>query len=293
MSSPNTSEPYLRIPSWLKRPLPKCRDFGETEKILRTLHLNTVCENAKCPNKWECFSKRTATFLILGRECTRHCRFCNISSGQPTPPDPQEPQHILEATQKLGFRHVVITSVTRDDLSDGGAQHFADCITLLKQYLPEVTVEVLIPDLQGNQTALKKILDAQPDILNHNVETIPELYAEIRPEANYQQSLQVLRFTKSYNPQIKVKSGLMVGLGENDEGVKRVIQDLHQASCDIITIGQYMRPSKEHPPVKRYVSPETFEAYASYGHSIGVPEMFCAPLVRSSYHAADFVEPTE
>jgi len=277
----------LRIPPWLRTPLPKSKDFASTGALLRDLDLNTVCQGARCPNKWECFSRSVATFLILGRECTRNCAFCNISPGRQLPPDPDEPRRVAEGSARLGLRHVVITSVTRDDLPDGGAAHFAATIRAVKTRLPGCTVEVLIPDFQGDAEALAVVLDARPDVLNHNVETVPRLYPAIRPQADYAQSLQVLRRTAESGTGIPAKSGLMVGLGETDEELREVVRDLHSAGCETITIGQYMRPSRQHPAVQRYMPPEEFDALAEYGRSIGVPKMFCAPLVRSSYHAAE------
>ncbi len=277
----------MRIPPWLRTPLPKSRDFASTGALLRDLDLNTVCQGARCPNKWECFSRSVATFLILGRECTRNCAFCNISPGRQLPPDPDEPRRVAEGSARLGLRHVVITSVTRDDLPDGGAAHFAATIRAVKTRLPGCTVEVLIPDFQGDAEALAVVLDARPDVLNHNVETVPRLYPAIRPQADYAQSVQVLRRTAESGSGIPAKSGLMVGLGETDEELREVVRDLRSAGCGMITIGQYMRPSRQHPAVQRYMPPEEFDALAEYGRSIGVPKMFCAPLVRSSYHAAE------
>jgi len=246
-----------------------------------------VCQSARCPNTWECFSRSVATFLILGRECTRNCAFCNINPGRQLPPDADEPRRVAEGAVRLGLKHVVITSVTRDDLPDGGAEHFAQCIRLVKERLPGCTVEVLIPDFQGNADALETVLAAGPDVLNHNVETVPRLYATIRPQADYAQSLELLRRVAGHGSGIPAKSGLMVGLGETDEELREVIRDMHGAGCTMITVGQYMRPSRNHPLVQRYMPPEEFDALAEFGRSIGVPKMFCAPLVRSSYHAAE------
>ncbi|MBI5519464.1 MAG: lipoyl synthase [Desulfovibrio sp.] len=291
MSLPENSAPALRIPPWLRVKLPSSRDYGSTGALLSDLNLNTVCQSARCPNKWECFSHSVATFLILGRECTRNCAFCNISPGIQLPPDQDEPRRVAEGAARLGLKHVVITSVTRDDLPDGGAAHFAETIRLVKGRLPGCTVEVLIPDFRGDEAALRTVLDAGPDVLNHNVETVPRLYAAIRPQANYAQSLTLLRRAAAYRPAdgrgIPAKSGLMVGLGETDEELKAVIRDLRDAGCAMITVGQYMRPSRQHPPVQRYMPPEEFDALAGYGRSLGVAKMFCAPLVRSSYHAAE------
>jgi len=268
-------------------PLPRGKGFANTSALLRDLDLNTVCQGAHCPNKWECFSRSVATFLILGRECTRNCAFCNINPGSQLPPDEDEPRRVAEGAVRLGLKHVVVTSVTRDDLPDGGAEHFARTIRQLKERLPGCTVEVLIPDFQGDADALATVLAARPDVLNHNVETVPRLYPAIRPQADYAQSLALLARVAESGTGIPAKSGLMVGLGETDEELRAVIRDMHHAGCAMITIGQYMRPSRQHPPVQRYMPPADFDALAEYGRSIGVGRMFCAPLVRSSYHAAE------
>jgi lipoic acid synthetase len=277
----------LRIPHWLRVKLPNTKGFACTSSLLRDLDLNTVCQSARCPNTWECFSRSVATFLILGRECTRNCAFCNINPGTQLPPDADEPRRVAEGAARLGLKHVVITSVTRDDLPDGGADHFAQCIRLVKERLPGCTVEVLIPDFQRDADALEIVLAAGPDVLNQNVETVPRLYAAIRPQADYAQSLELLRRVAAHGSGIPAKSGLMVGLGETDEELREVIRDMHGAGCTMITVGQYMRPSRNHPLVQRYMPPEEFDALAEFGRSIGVPKMFCAPLVRSSYHAAE------
>lgn len=271
--------------------LPEGGDYGATTATLDRLRLHTVCQSAKCPNKWECFSRKVATFLILGNECTRNCRFCNVTQGTPAPVDPGEPDRIAEAVGKFGLKHIVVTSVTRDDLPDGGSGHFAAVIRKMRQAHPECTVEVLIPDFQGSREALWTVLEAGPNILNHNVETVPALYPEIRPQANYRQSLELIRRVKEFpGRQVLSKSGLMVGLGEDEPAVQAVIRDLAAARCDIVTVGQYMRPSKAHPAVKRYWPPEEFDRLAEFGKSLGIPHMFCAPRVRSSYNAAMFAE---
>ncbi len=291
MSCPENSAPDLRIPPWLRVKLPQGRSFSDTGRLLADLNLNTVCQNARCPNTWECFSKSVATFLILGRECTRNCAFCNITPGKPQPVDPGEPERLAEASVRLGLKHIVITSVTRDDLPDGGAAHFAASIRAVRARLPQCTVEVLIPDFRGDEAALLTVLDARPEVLNHNVETAPRLYRAIRPQADYAQSLELLRRVAAYSREtgsgIPAKSGLMAGLGETDEELRQTVRDLAEAGCAMITVGQYMRPSRQHPPVQRYLHPDEFEALAEYGRSLGVPKMFCAPLVRSSYQAAE------
>lgn len=283
----------MRIPPWLRVKLPRDKGFACTSSLLRDLDLNTVCQGARCPNTWECFSRSVATFLILGKECTRNCAFCNINPGRQLPPDFDEPRRVAEGAARLGLKHVVVTSVTRDDLPDGGSEHFAETIRQVKERLPGCTVEVLIPDFQGDAAALATVLAARPDVLNHNVETVPRLYSAIRPQADYAQSLELLRRVAEGGSGIPAKSGLMVGLGETDEELRGVIRDLKGAGCSMITIGQYMRPSRLHPAVQRYMPPEEFDALAEFGRSIGVARMFCAPLVRSSYHAAEMAAQPE
>ncbi len=279
----------MRIPPWLRIKLPQGENFSATAGLVADLHLNTVCQSAKCPNKWECFSKNVATFLIMGAVCTRNCAFCNITPGHPTPLELDEPERVAEAAARLQLRHVVITSVTRDDLSDGGAAHFAATIRAVQARMPQCTVEVLIPDLQGDEAALAMVLEASPDVLNHNLETVPDLYPVIRPKADYRQSLTLLERSKRMRPEIPVKSGIMVGLGERDDQVLAVLDDLAAIDCDIVTIGQYMRPSREHPPVRRYVEPEQFDRYAEQARTRNIRHVFSAPLVRSSYNASQFV----
>ncbi len=298
MTQPNSSAPNtadnksnegntpLRKPAWLRRPLASDRRFFTTSALLNEQGLSTVCKEANCPNRQECFSSGTATFLILGETCTRNCRFCNIHPGQPGAPDPTEPQRVAQAAQTLELRHVVVTSVTRDDLADGGSAQFAAVIEALRHALPQSTVEVLIPDFQGRGDALRTVMDAKPHIINHNVETHPALYAQVRPQANYAQSLELLRRVNDSG--MTAKSGLMVGLGETDEQVREVLADLRTAGCSIVTIGQYLPPTRQHHRLDRYVTPEQFEAYAAYGKSLGLKHVFSGPLVRSSYHAASF-----
>lgn len=282
-----TNPKNMRKPAWLRRPLASNRQFFTTNSLMEELELFTVCKEANCPNRQECFSSGTATFLILGETCTRNCRFCNIHTGKVLPPNPQEPEHVARASKKLSLRHVVITSVTRDDLPDGGAGHFAKTIEAVRAELPKSTIEVLIPDFRGNEAALNTVMNANPDIINHNIETHYEFYSKVRPQANYEQSLELLR--RVHKAGRTAKSGLMVGLGETDEQVREVIKDLYEAGCSIITVGQYLPPSNEHHPLDRYVAPEQFDAYAEYGRSLGVKHIFSAPLVRSSYHAENFV----
>ncbi|WFS63630.1 lipoyl synthase [Pseudodesulfovibrio thermohalotolerans] len=289
MSLKTPSQKPLRIPPWLRIKLPSNENFSNTSDLIGDLRLNTVCQSAKCPNKWECFSKNVATFLVMGAICTRNCAFCNITSGDLEPLDPTEPSRVAEAARRLALKHVVVTSVTRDDLPDGGAAHFAATIRAIRGAMPDCTVEVLIPDFQGDEAALAAVLDARPNVLNHNLETVPGLYSDIRPQADYRQSLDLLRNAKRMAPAIPTKSGIMVGLGETDEQIMTTLDDLAAIDCDIVTIGQYMQPSRFHPMVKRYVEPEVFDMYAEEGRKRGIRHMFSAPLVRSSYNAADFV----
>ncbi|MUM76227.1 lipoyl synthase [Pseudodesulfovibrio sp. F-1] len=289
MSLPANLEKPLRIPPWLRIRLPGNEQFASTAGLMDDLRLNTVCQSAKCPNKWECFSRNVATFLIMGSVCSRNCAFCNITPGRPTPLEDDEPARVAEGARRLGLTHVVITSVTRDDLPDGGATHFAATIRAVRSTLPGCTVEVLIPDFQGDEAALDTIFAARPDVLNHNLETVPALYPAIRPQADYRQSLRLLERSKGMAPDIPTKSGIMVGLGETDAQILPVLDDLAAAGCDIVTIGQYMRPTRQHPPVDRYVEPAVFDSYADQGRQRGIRHVFSAPLVRSSYNAAQFV----
>ena len=276
---------YLRLPPWLRVSLPKTGCFGQTDGLINDLNLHTVCRSARCPNIFECYSRQTATFLILGGVCSRSCAFCNIGAGELEPLDLGEPRRVAQAAAKLNLAHVVITSVTRDDLPDGGSGHFADTIRAVRAALPGTVIEVLIPDFKGSAEALATVLKARPDILNHNVETVPGLYPRIRPQADFAQSLELLRRAKEAG--FITKSGLMVGLGEDDESVRGVLDALAGVGCRIATVGQYMRPSRRHPPVQRYVHPDVFETYADYGKKCGIPYVFAAPLVRSSYNAKD------
>ena len=283
--SPSDGMAPLRLPPWLRRPLPTKRAFIETRNLVEKRGLATVCQGAKCPNMSECFSCGTATFMILGDMCTRNCAFCNISSGRPVPPDPTEPERVAQAAAILNLRHVVVTSVTRDDIADGGAAHFASVIRALHASLPQSDVEVLIPDFQGSEGALDTVARARPHVINHNVETHPSLYGRIRPQADYAQSIALLQRVRDRG--ISAKSGFMVGLGETDENVRELLGDLKAAGCSMVTIGQYMRPSRRHPPVERYVHPDMFAAYAAWGAELGIPYVFSSPLVRSSYQAGE------
>jgi lipoic acid synthetase len=275
-------------PEWLNKKI----DFHamrEMGAMLRSLSLHTVCEGAKCPNMGECFRNKTATFLILGDVCTRNCRFCAISTGKPLPPDENEPENLAKAALTLGLKHVVITSVTRDDLADGGAEQFAKCVEELKKALPESTVEVLIPDFKGDEKALDIVINASPLIINHNVETVPNLYKIARPQANYQRSLDVLNYVKRTSPHIYTKTGIMVGLGETESEVFQLIDDVASINCDMLTIGQYLPPSNLHANLKEYVSPEQFEKYKIYAEKKGIKHCSSSAYVRSSYNALQSV----
>jgi len=272
-------------PEWLRIRVQSGGNYSEVENILKDLSLNTVCEEANCPNKMECFNRKTATFMILGRTCTRNCTFCNVEKNKPQPVDEDEPMHVAKAVRELNLRHVVITSVTRDDLPDGGADHFARVINEIKKLDKKVTVEVLIPDFKGSIEALNKVADAMPEVINHNVETVPRLYPSVRPMAVYKRSLKLLDNVKNRNSKIFTKSGIMLGLGENKEEVIEVLKDLRDVDCDFLTIGQYLAPSKKHHPVIEYVHPDIFEEYENKAYELGFKYVASGPLVRSSYLA--------
>jgi lipoic acid synthetase len=277
---------YLRKPEWLKIKVEGGELSGEVKRVLHKLSLHTVCEEANCPNRMECFNRKTATFMVLGNNCTRNCTFCNVTKGIPTPVDPEEPMKVAEAAKLLGIKHLVVTSVTRDDLVDGGSGHFAVIIAEARRLNPAITVEVLIPDFKGSAEALDKVIDATPDIINHNIETVPALYSTVRPMAIYERSLELLKMVKSRNPAIITKSGIMLGLGEKFEEVLDVLGDLRRVQCDYLTIGQYLAPSKEHHPIVDYIHPDTFEKYRKLALSMGFKQVMSGPLVRSSYHAS-------
>lgn len=280
------------FPPWLKKRIPPEGTTDTVRALLKELGLTTVCQNARCPNLMECFTRKTATFMILGNVCTRNCGFCAVSHGTALPVDPNEPERVAEAVQRLNLRHAVITSVTRDDLPDGGAGHFADTIRAIRQRSPNVIIEVLTPDFQGVQDHIRSVVIARPDIYNHNVETVPRLYPVVRPQANYKRSLELLSFVKSENPKIYTKSGLMVGIGETDEEVLAVMRDLRNVCCDILTIGQYLRPSPQHLPIARFVHPDTFATYEKSARQMGFLAMACGPFVRSSYNAENLFQQT-
>lgn len=275
-----------RKPDWMRIRISSSPKVQEIKDILRKNKLATVCEEAACPNLSECFSHGTATFMIMGEICTRRCPFCDVGHGKPNPLDPEEPKGLAQAIHEMQLRYVVITSVDRDDLRDGGAQHFADCIRESKQLSPNLKVEVLVPDFRGRMEPALEILTATPpDVFNHNMETIPRLYREARPGANYKWSLKLLQEYKRLNPTVPTKSGLMVGLGESKDELLRTLDDLREHDVDMITVGQYLQPSKNHLPVDRFVHPDEFDEYAEYGQSIGFTQVASGPLVRSSYHA--------
>ena len=275
----------MRLPPWLKTK--NITGRHHTKQLLRQYGLSTVCEEARCPNRGECFSKPTATFMILGDRCTRNCGFCSVTSSRPFPPDPTEPQRVAQAAKDMGLRYVVITSVTRDDLPDGGAEQFALTIRSVRALLPDARIEVLTPDFKGDIDALKTVLDSCPDLFNHNVETVPGLYPLVRPQADYRRSLFVLRKAKELCPTVPTKSGLMVGLGEKFDEVVEVMKDLREAGCEILTIGQYLQPRKENLPVSEYIHPDVFERYREIGYELGFSYVASAPLVRSSMNAEE------
>lgn len=272
-------------PSWLKVRLSQGPNYQRVRALLRDLNLHSVCEEALCPNVGECFESRTATFLMLGRVCSRHCRFCAVSPGRPSPIDWGEANRVAEAVGILGLRHVVVTSVTRDDLPDGGSGLFASTIQEIREHTPDCTVEVLVPDFGGSPSALGRVLEAGPNILNHNVETVPRLYPKVRPQADYRRSLSLLRRARETSRNIHTKSGLMVGLGETWPEILEVLADLRRAGCDILTIGQYLRPSSRHLSIERYYTPQEFAQLKEEGKALGFRHVESAPLVRSSYHA--------
>lgn len=273
-------------PDWLRVKAPQWQRIGSVQEILRDLALNTVCEEASCPNIGECFHAGTATFLIMGPACTRACPYCDIDfEKKPKALDPTEPERLAQAVQRLKLNHVVITSVNRDDLVDGGASQFVKCIQAVRSLMPQTTIEVLIPDLCGNWQALATILEAQPEVLNHNTETVKRMYRRVRPQGDYGRTLELLRRSREIAPWIYSKSGLMVGLGETDAEIREAMLDLRAVDCDILTIGQYLQPSQKHLAVETFVPPEQFEAWRQFGESIGFLQVVASPLTRSSYHA--------
>lgn len=277
-----------RLPDYLKRPIIDTDTTRNVRRILKNRCLNTVCENARCPNKNECYTKNTATFLIMGNVCTRNCRYCNISSERPKPLDEKEPLHVAEAVRDLGLKYAVLTSVTRDDLPDGGAEHFVKCVEQIRALNPDTKIEILTPDFKGDTIALDKIIKVHPDVFNHNIETVKELFKMARPQGNYEVSLKVLKYMKEAG-KLTTKSGLMIGLGETPLQIEETLCDLKKSGVDILTIGQYIQPTKAHLPVAKYYTPEEYEALQKLAHKVGFKYFQIGPLVRSSYRAADLL----
>lgn len=277
-----------RLPDYLKRPIIDTDKTRTVRKILKTKCLNTVCENARCPNKNECYTKNTATFLIMGNDCTRNCKYCNISCARPEPLDLEEPKHVAEAVQALGLKYAVITSVTRDDLPDGGAEHFANCIYEIRKLCPDTKIEILTPDFKGNKDCLNIIIKAHPDVFNHNIEAVRDIFKSVRPQGDYECSLEVLKYVKD-NSDILTKSGLIIGLGETFEQIEQTLIDLKNVGCDIVTIGQYIQPSKHHLEVAKYYTPEEYDKLKELANKVGIKNHQIGPLVRSSYRAAELV----
>lgn len=278
-----------RKPEWLRVRYNQ-EAVAEVAQLLGQLKLNTVCKEANCPNLGECYRKHTATFMILGSQCTRNCRFCNVTPGHPLPPDPDEPENVAAAAKKLGLRHVVLTCPTRDDLPDGGAEQFAKTVRAIRAACPGVTVETLISDMQMNTAALDVVIEARPEVLNHNVETVQALQKAVRPQADYQRSLSVLRYCKEKAPSLLTKTGFMVGLGETEEQIGQLMDDVLAVGCDILTIGQYLQPTPEHYPLARYATPEDFARYKEMALAKGFRYVASAPLARSSYKAWEALE---
>lgn len=278
-----------RLPDWLKRPLPRGNENFYTANLIEDLKLETVCESAKCPNLPECWSKRTATFMVLGNVCTRPCGFCSVPRGKPEHVERDEPERLAEAAARLGLKHVVITSVTRDDLPDGGAQHFADCIAAVRRRSPKAAVEVLTPDFEGNIAAIDTVIAAKPEVFNHNLETVPRLHAKVRGKAEYRRSLDVLARVKAVDPGVLTKAGLMLGIGETVEELFDVLADLRAIRCDVLTLGQYLAPTLKHIPVSRFVPPAEFDDIAAKARLLGFSTVVAGPYVRSSYHAGEMV----
>ncbi len=279
-----------RKPDWFRQKLPTGPGYERIRRMLRQQSLHTVCQEAKCPNQWACFSEQTATFLILGDICTRGCRFCAIPGGQPAPPDPEEPARLAAAARDMGLTYAVITSVTRDDLADGGSAAFAACITALTSQLPDIKVEVLVPDFCGDASALETVLQSGPVVLNHNIETVAPRYPVVRPGAEYTRSLELLEKSRELAPDIVTKSGMMLGLGETRQQIKETLSDLRSAGVRFLTLGQYLQPSASHLPVASYITPETFDSWAAKALDMGFSQVAAGPLVRSSYKAREMYQ---
>ncbi len=278
-----------RLPSWLKRPMPTAV-MATTRRVVNTSGVATVCEEARCPNITECWSHKTATFMILGDRCTRRCHYCSVATARPEPPAADEPERLAEAVVELGLRHVVITAVARDDLEDEGAGQFAACIRAVRERMPEGTIEVLPADFHARRECIATVCDAEPDVFNHNLETVARLTPVVRPQGKYRRSLDVLRIAKELRPSMPTKSGLMVGLGEELQEVHQALEDLRAVGCDVVTIGQYLQPTPQHAPVARFYAPPEFEALAETARSLGFPGVASGPFVRSSYNAAEVYE---
>lgn len=285
MTPRRMAEEQGRKPPWLKQRFPAGSLSDKVSTLINKEKVHTVCQEARCPNIWECFSRKTATFMIMGDHCTRNCRFCAVAHGPNCFPDPEEPLKIAEMVQKLNLDYVVITSVTRDDLPDGGASFFVQTVKEIRQKVPHALVELLIPDFQGNKNALRSITEVRPDVLNHNIETVPRLYPTVRPEAIYWRSLDLLKQVVAFDSDIVTKSGLMLGLGELPEEIHNTLQDLLEAGCQLLTLGQYLRPTKAHLPVESYIPPKQFDNWRKTALEMGFTEVASGPFVRSSYHA--------
>jgi lipoyl synthase len=275
-------------PEWIKVRLPSSPVFFSTKALISDLRLHTVCESAQCPNRWECWSQGTATFMIAGERCTRACGFCAVSTAKPFALEEDEPDRVAEAVGRMNLRHVVITAVARDDLADGGANHFAQTIRAIRNLDPKIVIEVLTPDFNGKENCLRLVLDARPDIFNHNLETVERLTPSVRSRAKYRLSLEVLRHAKELDPGVVTKSGIMLGLGENETELFQAMDDLREATVQVLTLGQYLRPTPAHLPVVEYIRPETFDVYRQVAEQKGFEYVASGPLVRSSYHAADY-----
>jgi len=276
-----------RKPEWMRVRLSSTAHLNKVKNLLDSYQLNTVCEAANCPNRLECFGSKTATFMILGKECTRHCKFCNVTSNPPEEVMKNEPQNVAKAIAELGLKHAVITSVTRDDLKDEGAEHFYQTVIEIRKLNPKTSIEVLTPDFNGRRELLHRVIDSNPDVFNHNIETVRSLYDSVRPEADYDQSLEVIRTIKDINPKMTTKSGIMLGLGETEDQVIQTLSDLRDAGCDIVTIGQYMQPSKKHIEMVEYIHPDLFKKYEDVAYELGFLAVASSPLVRSSYKALE------
>ena len=281
----STNPVSLRLPAWARKGSPLAREARPLRVLLREDALTTVCEEARCPNLGECFSRGTATFMLLGDRCTRRCGYCSVETARPGPPDPGEPRRVAAAARRLGLRYVVLTAVARDDLRDGGAAHWAAALVALREALPRARVEVLTPDFRGDEAALRTVLAEGPDVFNHNIEMAPRLFPRLRPQGDYERSLEVLRRVKRLRPAQATKSGLMVGLGETDGEVRAVLGDLRAAGVDIVTIGQYLRPTRAHAPVERYVTPQGFADFEAAARALGFPTVYSGVFVRSSFNA--------